>query len=221
MRGLILLACCVLLTGAAPPDLEWIRVRHSQFPIWFELPAETTVQRVAVFGLGNARNTEGRQIEVDIFGLRPLPGRLAAVQFGFFWITQKYEGAKDAGQPTLAEHIGEPEAVEAFLRAVFHRRMDVRFEDHGTRFVDGHRARRTSLFRTIARGTSDERVVEGEAALVPVSASETLALIVRYDGAATRAERRGVFPRLLDSVQIGEQSEGGSRQARLGEGVSS
>ena len=220
MRPLALLACGALL-GAVPSDLEWVRVRHRQFPVSFELPAATTVQRVAVFGLGRARGTDGRQIEVDIFGVRPLPGRLAAVQFGFFWITGQYEGAQAAGQATLPQRIHEPETVETFLSAVFYRHMEVRLEDRGLRFVDGHKGRSIALFRTLARGTRDERVIEGEAALVPVSASETLAVIVRYDGEATDAERHGVFPRLLDSVQIGGQHKGGSLQARLGGGVSS
>ena len=41
-----------------------------------------------------------------------------------------------------------------------------------------------------------------------------LELFARFDERST-AEERALFPRILDSVQIGEETDGGSLQARL------
>ena len=217
MRRLASLTICgALLLGAAAiaADSEWIRVSHRQFPVSFDLPAEASVQRVGIFSLARPRAREGRLIEVDIFGLRPLPGRLSALQFTFFWITDGYRGVEREDLAELSSRLSDAEVTESFLRKALYQQLDVKLEDGGRSFVDGHLARRMRVRRTVAHGTKDERVIEGAIVLIPVSPSETLCAIARFDERST-AEEQALFPRVVDSLQIGESDQGGSLQAGL------
>jgi hypothetical protein len=217
LRALLLLLLATFTVGPAAPseDVVWMRVLHRQFPIAFDVPEETSVQRVGVFGLGRPRTDERELIEVDIFGLRDLPLNLAAVQFGFFWITEEYAGADASSLPRLRAEIEQGSTSVEFLRDVFYRNMDVRMRDAGRHYVDGKAGRRIEVERLIARGTRDERSVRGQVVLVPLSESTALAVIARFDETATSEEVSGLFPRVLDSVRIGSSDRPGSLQTRI------
>ena len=194
--------------GVPDREPEWIHVSHDQFPLSFDITREHSLQRVGVFSMARARSDSDRVIEVDLFGLHPLPHRLAAVLVAFFWVMDRYKGADEQSLAGLHARIQDSETVESFLRAVFYSRMEVELRDRGARFVDGHRGRRISVSRTVARGTSDERVIRGEAVLVAVSPREALVIVGRFDEQATPAERERFFPHVLDSVRIGVTGEG-------------
>jgi len=211
--------CAALILGAAvtaatTADSEWVRVSHRQFPVSFDLPAEASVQRVGIFSLARPRAREGGLIEVDIFGLRPLPGRLSALQFTFFWITDDYRGVEREDLALLNGRVSDATVTEAFLRKALYDQLDVTLEDDGRTFVDGHLGRRLRVQRTVAAGTKDERAIQGSIVLISVSPSEVLCAIARFDDRST-SEERALFPRVIDSLQIGEV-EGGSLQAGLG-----
>ena len=217
MQRLASLSICgalLLGTGAIAADSEWIRVSHRQFPVSFDLPADASVQRGGVFSLARPRAREGRLIEVDLFGLRSLPGRLSALQFTFFWITDGYRGVQREDLAELHGRVSDAKVTESFLRKALYRQLDVTLQDDGRSFVDGHLARRLRVRRTVAPGTKDERAIEGAIVLVSVSRSAALCAIARFDPRST-SEERALFPRIIDSLQIGEQVDGGSLQARL------
>jgi hypothetical protein len=225
MKRVLPLTVCLLLLGVPAtraeaqaqsddPGVEWIHVSHREFPLSFDLPAAATFQRAGDFSLARARTDAKERVQVDIFGVRPLPRRLAAVQFGFYWVTADYDGVDADTMRQVQGSIGQPVMVASFLRSVFFQRMDVRLEDRGRRFIDGHLARHTAAFLTVAAGTPDERTIEGEIVLVPISKQTALVAIVRFDPEATDDERTLFFPHVLDSLRIGESGEG-SRQTRL------
>ena len=215
--GAAALAVSLGLLAPAPTgaEAEWIHVRHRQFPLAFDVPAETSLQRLGVFTLARVHRDDGRKVEVDFFGIRSLPRGRSAVQFGFYWVTAHYRGVDAERLARLRRDIGRPEAAAGFLREVFLAELDVALDDRGRAFVDGHRGRRIALERTVARGTPDERRIQGDLYLVPVAADATLVAIARFDEEATPGERAGLFSRVIDSVEIGLAGSG-SRQARLG-----
>ena len=124
--------------GVPDREPEWIHVSHDQFPLSFDITREHSLQRVGVFSMARARSDSDRVIEVDLFGLHPLPHRLAAVQVAFFWVMDRYKGADEQSLAGLHARIQDSETVESFLRAVFYSRMEVELRDRGARFVDGH-----------------------------------------------------------------------------------
>jgi hypothetical protein len=224
LSGIALLATAVLavgLAGAAGPDSkpgkapppDWVRIRHAQFPLSFELPDGSSVRRLGVFSLAAARSRERRPIEVDVYGIRDLPHRLAAVQVSFFWVTPEYQGVTRESLGALEDGVGDPEQVEAFLRQAFYSRMKIELRDHGRTFVDGHSARSMGAARSVAAGTRDERVIEGRIVVVPVPDEACLVVIARFDPEATDEERDVMLPHLLESLSIGDET-GGSMRAR-------
>lgn len=215
------LAALGLLAGgsawAADEGAEWIRVVHRQFPISFEIPAQTSLQSGTVFTLASARADDRAEIEVDLFGIRPLPRQLAAIQLAFFWVTEEYLGASRDSLADLRVEIGQPGTVESFLRSVFYGprgTRDVELRDVGLDFVDGLPARRVSLLRSIAVGTENERTVTGAALVAPVSGSSSLVIIARFHEESTREERDVVFPRVIHSLKIGGSPGRGALQSR-------
>lgn len=189
----------------APVRADWVRVEHPEYPFSLELPEETAVYRTGKFSLGWPRSRGRERMEFTLFGIRPIPGpRVAyhALQIAFFWITDDAEGADAATLRTLARRTPEAHQVERFLRAVFYSGMSVELTDRGSDRVSGHPARRTAVTWQAAGGTPDERPIEGEVILVPVSPLAALVVIARFDAAATSQERNEVFRRILRSVRL-------------------
>ena len=158
-----------------------------------------------LFSLARPRSDDRAWIDVTLFGVRLLEDRAAtvqAVQFGFFWITDEFQGVDARSLAELFGAIDDASRVESFLRGAFYARDRVEIEDLGGEFIDRYPARRVAVARTVAAGTRDERRVRGEAVVVPMTRRAALALIVRFDERSTDEERRGIFPRVFRSVRL-------------------
>ncbi len=196
---------------------DWIRVEHPELPLSFEVPDGTRLQGANVFSLGQAVRNDQRRVDVPMYGVRTLDERRVvyhALHFGFFWLTDEIRGADAERLRGLGGQIGDPAVVQAFLRGVFYRRHEVDLYDAGRAAVGGYPARRVRIVWTVAPGTADERSVLGEAYLIPISETAALAIIARYDPAASERERTRLFPRIVRSIAIGPDSRDPSEQAR-------
>ena len=211
LTAIALMAIALMPIGpglaAAGSDGEgWFRVEHPELPLSFEVPEGTLRQGANRFSLGQAvRNDRGR-VDVPMYGVRVLDERRVvyhALHFGFFWLTDEIRGADAATLRDLGKRMGDPVAVQAFLRGVFYRRHEVALLDGGRAVVGGYPARRVRIVWTVAPGTPDAREVQGEVYLAPISEKVALAIIARFDPAATEQERSRLFPRIVGSIAIG------------------
>ncbi len=197
----ILALGAMLLLDTVEP---WVSVVHRQFPLSFEVPENTSLRRISVFTLARPRTNDLRRIEVDVFGLRPLPGNAAAVQVGFFWVTDDYRGAEAETFEKLATGIRRAGPTAAFLNSVFFRGLEVEHIDRGTDLAASRPARRVAIARRVATGTTQERRIDGEVFVVPIDQRSALVVVAHFAPGATPAEREKSFPRLLRSVRIGD-----------------
>lgn len=204
LSALALLACS---SGGETvrDETPWVRIAHPEFPLTFEVPEETSVRPATLFSLARPRSDDRARIDVTLFGVRLLEDRAAtvqAVQFGFFWVTDEFQGVDGSSLTELLGAIDDGTRVESFLRGAFYARDQVEIEDLGGEFIDRYPARRMALARTVAASTRDERQVRGEAIVVPMTRRTALALIVRFDERSTDDERGRIFPRVFRSVRF-------------------
>lgn len=204
-------------TPPSAPPREWLRIEHDDFPISFEVPDGTEWQRENVFSLGRPRRDDRSHIDAVMYGVRTIEEQHAAyhaVQFAFFWVTDDVLGVDSASLLALRREAHDPLTIARFLNDVFYAQRDVSLIDLGRDAIDGHPARRTAIIWRVARGTRDERTIEGEALVIPVSDREVLVAIARFDSAATSRERAEIFPRVARSLRIGITGKG-PLEARL------
>lgn len=222
MRCLLPLLLVALLPALARAEGDsaraWQRVQHPTLPIWFEAPPGTTHQNAAVFSLATPwLDAQGRP-DFSLFGVRAVAEgghAYKALEVAFVWLTDALAGVEPESLANLPARLGDAEAVEALVRGALYAGRDVELRDLGRDVVGARPARRFGVVVTVARGTRDERQIRGEGALIPISATAALAVIARFDAEATDDERERVFPRILDSIRIGEDEAAPPLDARL------
>lgn len=196
--------------SVARADEEWVRAEHPELPLSFEAPPDTGVQTAQTWLLGAPRRREGPAHEIRLFGIRPTDPkrpRFHALEFAFFWLDEKDQGAEAATLDALAKSPGDAPAMERFLRAALYAKSPaIELWDRGAEVVDGRPARRFGLRARVALGTRDERATEGQVVLAPVPPGAALAIVGRFDPAASGDEREALFLRIVGSVRIGEHA---------------
>jgi hypothetical protein len=188
---------------------EWIRVDHPEMPISFELPHHAAVQQVRRFSLAPSLWRDRGRPSVTLFGIRATDeaaARYHAIEIAFLWLTPEFRGVHPKWLRELGSRIKNPKFVSKVVRGALFRAMrEVKLEDGGVELVDGHPARRLSVSRRLMKGTAHERVVDGEAYVVPVRPDAVLVAMARFDPAATEEERRDLVKRVVLSVEIGSR----------------
>jgi hypothetical protein len=221
VRWLIPILAAVATGPAAAEDdpaTAWKRVQHPTLPIWFEAPPGTTQKTAAVFSLASPWLDARGRPDFSLFGIRTVSEAghaYKALELAFVWLTDALAGVEAEALVGLSRRLDDADAVLDLVAGALYAGRDVELADLGRDRVGARPARRFEVAVTIARGTRDERGVRGEGALIPVSESAALAVIARFDAAATDDERERVFPRILRSIRIGEDGEAPPLDARL------
>jgi hypothetical protein len=215
---LLLAATAPVALAAADEPEPWQRVRHPSLPIWFDVPPGTTHQRAAVFSLASPWLDARGRPDFSLFGVRAVSEgghAYKALELAFVWLTDALAGVEAEALAELPGRMGDRAAVEELLRGALYAGRDVELRDLGRDLVGARPARRFAVEVTIARGTRDERRIDGECAVIPVSDSAALVVVARFDPAATEDERERTFPRILRSVRIGDDEEEPPLDVRL------
>jgi hypothetical protein len=210
---------------SGPASEIWIRARHPELPIRFEIPENT--KRKEVFpALGNVRPHEGQPPRTHVFGIRSFgASKFYAVEMSFFAVTGGEVGADARLLTRLAGGIEDPAIAEEFYQQVFldHLRVhNVRFRDLGPTSIDGRPARNLHAERRVNWQWQNGEIIhcddcpleDHEIYVAPFSSRFVLVILVTFHG-ATADEREVIVPRIIRSVRIEPEALGRQGPSRL------
>ncbi len=191
-----------LLVGAEPASEVWVRIRHPQLPISFELPANYAAPADAgVPWLANPGPLDARKERVETWGIRPTTrGRpLYAIEFVPLVVTES-----DRLEPSLVRRLSrprsEPEELMAFFQAACEPKVFELLELSNQRpIVLGA----CTGVRFRARWTPPSVLTHVHEILVaPVPGQGVLIADAPIYRRATDEERNAIGPRIIGSIKI-------------------
>ncbi|MEE2703358.1 MAG: hypothetical protein VX614_04985 [Myxococcota bacterium] len=194
--------------ASIPGPIEWIRVRHPEYPLSFELPARSEIRRVRRFDLAPMLRLGKRRPPLPVSRHRgpqtaPGPGHAIEIEIALLWLTPEFVGVRVPWLAALPERIGDPKFVAQGLRRALYRKIPkVELIDRGDDFIDGRRSRKLSISRRVGLGTRRMHSVRGGAVVIPVRKDTALVALARFGRGFSAEEYAALLDHVARSLEI-------------------